>query len=240
MDWDAFFTVHKDLPREGPGTQDDVDWACGLADLAPDAVICDAGAGPGGDVSALLAHVPRGRVVAVEKVPGFVRQGQTRFADTPRVSFEEGDMAALADHAQAPFDLIWCAGALYFLGLEAGIAAMAKALKAGGVLAFSEPCFFVDSPSPAARAFWDGYPAQTPETLSKMLQDAGFAVLGQRALPDDSWEAYFRPMERRIAELRTTQSERLEPMLEACAAEADAWRAVRRETGYLLSVARLG
>ena len=42
MDWEAFFTVHRGLPREGPGTAEDVAWACGLAGLPEGAVICDA------------------------------------------------------------------------------------------------------------------------------------------------------------------------------------------------------
>lgn len=240
MDREAFFTVHKDLPREGPGTADDVDWACGLAAVAPDAVICDAGAGPGGDVPALVAHVPCGRVLAVEKFPGFVAQGQARFAKAPRVQVEIGDMASLPGHALAPFDMIWCAGALYFLGLEGGIDCMARALKPGGVLAFSEPCFFVEDPSRAARDFWEGYRAGTAQSIATALQTAGFEMLGQRHLPDASWEAYYHPMLARIAQLRDRSSQWLEPMLDACTAEADAWRVVRGETGYLLTVARFG
>ncbi len=57
-----------------------------------------------------------------------------------------------------PFDLIWSAGALYFLGVTDGLTGWRAALAPGGAVAFSEPCFFTDTPSDAARAFWDGYP----------------------------------------------------------------------------------
>ena len=73
MDWEAFFTVHKDLPREGPGSPDDVAWALDLAALPEGAVICDAGAGAGGDVAALARA---GRVLAVDQQDGFVAQMQ--------------------------------------------------------------------------------------------------------------------------------------------------------------------
>ena len=53
----AFFTVHQDLPREGPGDRESLDWALGLAGVAPEGVILDAGCGPGADVPGLLAHV---------------------------------------------------------------------------------------------------------------------------------------------------------------------------------------
>jgi len=31
MKWDTFFKIHDDLPREGPGSGDDVAWACAQA-----------------------------------------------------------------------------------------------------------------------------------------------------------------------------------------------------------------
>lgn len=235
MDWEAFFTVHRGLPREGPGTAQDVAWACGLAGLPEGAVICDAGCGPGGDIAALLDAVPGAQVVAVDKSAGFVAEAAARFAGEARVSVVEGDLGALP----GPFDMIWCAGALYFLGLRDGLAAMARALKPGGVLAFSEPCFFTDAPGAEARAFWEGHPAQSAEGIAAAVTAAGFDVLGTRKVPDAGWEAYYQPMEARIAALRPDADARLAEMLDLCAAEAVAWRQIRDETGYLLCVARL-
>ncbi|NBE08519.1 class I SAM-dependent methyltransferase [Paragemmobacter ruber] len=237
MDWDSFFTVHSDLPREGPGEAGDVAWALALAGVPEGAAICDAGAGSGGDVAALLA-LPGARVLAIDSHPGFVAQMRARFAGEARVVVEEADMAALARHPAGPFDLIWCAGALYFLGLEAGLARMAGALKPGGVLAFSEPCVFVDAPSKAAVGFWEGYPARDAAGIGAAVAAAGYESLGARALGDAAWEAYYGPMEARIAALRPGADAALTAMLEVCAAEAALWRWVRGETGYLLTVAR--
>jgi SAM-dependent methyltransferase len=237
MDWDAFFTVHRDLPREGPGEAADVAFALDLAGLPAGAVICDAGAGTGGDVAALLA-APGARVLAIETEDRFVAAMQARLGDDPRVRVEGWDMADLDAHPWAPFDLIWCAGALYFLGLEDGLAAMGRALRPGGVLAFSEPCFRTASPSAAARDFWEGYPTRPEADILRTVAAGGYTVLGTRILPDSAWEAYYRPMEARIARLRPGADEGLTAMLDQCAAEADLWRAVRAETGYLLTVAR--
>ncbi|MFC6759581.1 hypothetical protein ACFQFQ_08945 [Sulfitobacter porphyrae] len=46
-DMTAFYQLHRDLPREGPGEAADVAWATALADLAPVARVADVACGPG-------------------------------------------------------------------------------------------------------------------------------------------------------------------------------------------------
>ncbi len=238
MDRENFFVVHRDLPREGPGTPQEVGWAVRLAGLPEAAVICDACCGPGGDIADLLSAAPTATVLGVEKHAGFVEAAQARYADMPRVQVEEGDVSVLDRHATAPFDMIWCAGALYLFGLQDGLALMRRALKPGGVLAFSEPCFFTDTPSEAARAFWDGYDTRQDAEIRAAVADAGFRLLGQRKVADAGWEAYYQPMEARIAALRPGADAALSATLDECAKEAQDWRALREETGYSLYVAR--
>ncbi len=237
MDWSMFFEVHKDLPREGPGAEADVLWALDLAALPEGAAICDAAAGPGADVPALLT-VPGARVLAFDKTAQFVTQMRDRFAFSKAVTVSEGDLAGIADLPGAPFDMIWCAGALYFLGLEDGLQVMRKALKPGGALAFSEPCYFVDDPGQAAQDFWEGYPTRDAGGITAAVSAAGFEVLGARPVSDEGWEAYYRPVEARIAAMRAGADAPLTKMLDLCAQEARDWRAVKSETGYLLTVAR--
>ena len=55
----AFFTVHKDLPREGPGLADDVLWALKVAETPEDGAILDAACGPGADTVTLATSPPR-------------------------------------------------------------------------------------------------------------------------------------------------------------------------------------
>ena len=238
MDWDAFFKLHHALPREGPGQAADVAWAMGLADLPEAPLICDLGCGPGADTAALLDAVPDAEVLAIEAHGPYVDAVRDRFQGDPRVKAETGDMAQLPDHPAAPFDAIWCAGALYFLGLEAGPATMARALRPGGVLAFSEPAFFTEAPSDGARAFWDDYPTRHEAAVAVAVRRAGFRLLGQRQLADAAWEAYFAPIDERIAGLRAGADAALAAALDAAEAEAAGWRTHRAETGYTLVVAR--
>ena len=225
----GFFRLHSDLPREGPGEPGDVRWALVTAGTPPGAHILDAGSGPGGDIPALL-ELPGARITAVDAHAPFIDTVRARF---PQVTAFAGDMAT----AEGPFDLIWCAGALYFLGISAGLAAFGPRLAPGGSVAFSEPCLFSDSPSDEARAFWEGYPARPEPLLRAEIEGAGYRILGTRRLSDAAWEAYYGPIEARAAALRPGADPDLLRAITMSEAEADLWRRVKAETGYLLVVA---
>lgn len=225
----AFFELHKDLPREGPGDLESLDWALSQVNLAQDAAILDAGCGPGADIAGLLAHVPDGRVTAIELHTPFVEAAANAFAGEPRVTVMEGDMATPPG---GPYDLIWCAGALYFLGVADGLTAWKRVLKPGGFVAFSEPLYFVETPSDEARAFWDGHPVGHRADVLADIAAAGFTLKADRKLPDAAWEAYYQPLEARIARLRDGADEALTAVLDEGDAEASGWRAHKEATGY--------
>jgi SAM-dependent methyltransferase len=226
---EAFFHLYAEVPRAGPGEPDDVRWALGLAGTPQGALILDAGCGPGGDIATLLEH-PGARVTAVDSHPGFIETIRARF---PQVTAFAGDMAT----AEGPFDFIWCAGALYFLGLSSGLAAFRPRLADTGAIAFSEPCHFADAPSPEAVAFWEGYPARSEARLRADVEGAGYRILATRRLSDAAWEAYYGPLTARADALRPGASPELLGVLAAAAAAPALWERVKAETGYLLIVA---
>lgn len=241
MDFQLFFEVHKDLPREGPGSPDEVRWATGLANVPPDGAICDAGCGPGGDFAALLEAIPEGRLVGVDTTEHFITEALAKFDDDKRVEAKVLSMEDADSLDAAPFDMIWCAGALYFFGVPDGLAALKKAMKPGGVVAFSYPCFFTDPPSAKAKAFWgdDISLVQSEAGLLSAVAESGFEVLGHRKVSDEAWEAYYQPQDARVAALRPDASPELVEVLDMCDAEAAGWRAAKDDTGYMLVVARL-
>ena len=236
-DWpeDAFFTLHADLPREGPGETADVAWAAGLAGMRPDARILDAASGPGGDIGALLRAAPQGHVTAIDLHAPFIEAARARWGADARVTLLTGDMTA----PEGPFDFIWCAGAVYFLGIEAALSVWRPRLAPGGAIAFSEPCLFTGTPSEGAIAFWEGYARLTDAAgIAAQVQAAGFETVATRIVGDIGWESYFRPMEARIARLRPGADAALSLVLDMAEAEIAGWRAHKAETGYLLSVVR--
>lgn len=233
---EAFFTVHRDLPREGPGSDADVLWAARLAGVARDARILDAGCGPGADVPALRSVAPDGRVVAVEAHAPFIDQARARVGDDPRVTLVAGDMESV----EGPFDFVWSAGALYFLGIEPGLAVLGGKLAPGGAIAFSHLTYLVSEPDAELRAALvaelpdiDG-----PDALTARIRSAGFEMLGQRILPRASWEAYYGPLRERIAALRPEADPVLAAALDESEAEAALHDRFGDQYGYTLSVVR--
>ncbi|WP_298969807.1 trans-aconitate 2-methyltransferase [uncultured Roseobacter sp.] len=233
--WDAFFELHRDLPREGPGEDADVAWAAEIADLKPDARICDAACGPGADIAALRRVAPQGHVDAMDKVAGFVEQARARQGDDPNVTLSVADMSDIT----GPYDMIWCAGALYFLGVTEGLQCWRKALAPGGVVAFSQVCWFTEDRPKAAVDLWADYPEMTDVAgVAAWVEAAGYTTLATRKISDRAWEDYYGPLDQRIAKLSPGASGALTQVLEEARTEAAVWRAHRKSFGYLLSVVR--
>lgn len=231
--WNAFFELHRDLPREGPGSPDDVTWAAQTAGLPYTARILDVACGPGADIGPLLAAAPQGHVTAVDKVDHFVAQAQAVHGADPRTTIYAGDMAEV----EGPFDFIWCAGAVYFLGVTEALKLWRGKLAPGGSIAFSQICWFTESPSEAAKAGWAEYPAMTNEAgLQDLITQAGYRCLATRRVSDAGWEDYFGPIDARIAALRPTAQSPLTDVLDEAEAEAALWRAERDAFGYQICV----
>jgi trans-aconitate methyltransferase len=230
----AFFDLHQQIPRQGPGCPEDVRWVADQIGLAADARVCDAGCGPGADTETFLALLPEGRVTALDAHGIFIDELLARLGPDDRLTAFAGDMAKL----KGPFDLIWCAGAVYFLGITKALTVWRPALAKGGHLAFSEPCFFTETPSELARNYWGGYAAGTEAEIRAEVEDAGYAVLGTRPVPDVAWEAYHRPLAARVAALRAGADAELTQVLDEAAREIADWQKVKAETGYLLVLAR--
>ncbi len=235
-DLPPFFQVHSGLDREGPGCPADVAWALGQVDLLAKARVCDAGCGPGADTVTLAELMPEARIDAVDKFAHFVDEAQQRVRRFgPRVQVRQGDMAALG----APYDLIWCAGALYFLGVTEGLLTWRTALAPGGTIVFSEPCLPDGPVSPAVRDFWAEYPQATDLAgIESRVTAAGFEVIATRQIVGAPWEAYYTPMQAKIDVLRAQADPALTEVLDECQREIDLWRAASDQVAYALLVVR--
>ncbi|MEM6372730.1 MAG: class I SAM-dependent methyltransferase [Pseudomonadota bacterium] len=229
----AFFTVHRDLPREGPGEAADVHWALEQLDLSGTVDVLDAACGPGADLEVLADALPQARLTGIEMTPHFASAARERVARFgPRATAREGDMR----DPGGPYDLIWCAGALYFLGVTDGLRGWRTALKPGGVVAFSEPVLLRDTPG--GRAFWEEYPQITQlDGIIAQAADAGYRTLAHRIIVGAPWQTYYDPMQARIDMLRAqAPDEALSAALEENQREIDLWRAARDDIAYALLV----
>ena len=232
--WDAFLQAREGLPRQGPGTQEDVRWVLDRIGLTGAVDVFDAGCGPGDDTVALAEALPEANIRAVDTAEPFVRQAQDRLKPYgDRAKAEVGSMA----EPGGPYDLIWCAGALYFLGVAEGLRLWRDALRPGGHVAFSEPVALAPF-SPAAAAFWEEYPGITDLAgIEERATAGGYRVLDHRMIVGAPWARYYDPMQARNDHLRATATD---PLLLAAVAEnqteIDRWRAARDEIAYALLI----
>jgi trans-aconitate methyltransferase len=229
---EAFFRLHRGLPREGPGCAADVEWALSVVGRPGRAI--DAACGPGADTVTLAQALPGARIEAVDAQAHFVaaaRQRTAGFGD--RVSVRQGDMRTLA----GPADLIWCAGAVYMLGIETALAGWRDVLAPGGHVAFSEPVLLSADPAPAAREFWAGYrEIGDAGAIAARVSAAGYRTLATRVLTGPPWVDYYQPMEARIARLRPDAGAELGAVLDEAEREIALWRECPDEVAYLLAI----
>jgi trans-aconitate methyltransferase len=231
----AFWVLHSDLPREGPGEAADIEWLSQQINIPSDARICDVACGPGADIAALRGLGAQADVTAIDGQESFIAAAKSANAPLTNITYQTGDMSELS----GPYDLIWCAGAVYFLGIEKALSTWRSALSPSGRIAFSEPCYFTDTPSKGAQAFWEGEGAITNEAgIKARIEAAGYELIATRKLSDAAWENYYTPMEARIEKLRPDADADLHTTLDEGLAEIAGWRAHRAETGYLLCVVK--
>ena len=229
----AFFDLYESLPRQGPGDRETLDFTLKVIRAGGAERILDAGCGAGADIDGLLAWAPAGHVSAVDSHVPFVEQVVKRNGDDPRVKAIATDIATLT----GPFDLIWSAGTLYFLGLEAGFRIFHSMRAPSGALVFSHPAYFNKTPSQAATDFWEGEgEVFDHETVYEKVRAAGYTVFDAVKLPDAAWEAYYSPLQARIDALNLASGDMV-ATLEGAQREIDGWRKARAKTGYLQFIA---
>lgn len=229
----AFHRLYSGLDREGPGTTEDVLWALERLGIADGAMVCDAGCGSGADTLTLGRALPRARIEAVEQMDHLAAEATARCADLPNVVVRAGDMGDL----HGPYDLIWSAGALYFLGVTEGLQAWAPALASGGAVAFSEPVRLAKDA--ATDRFWAEYPALTDlDGITERVEAAGYAMVDHRMIVGAPWKAYYRSLAARIVDLSDDPDPELQEVLAASWEEISNWRAAPDRIAYALVLAR--
>lgn len=203
---DPFFTVHHDLPREGPGSDEATRTVLGrLPPLPPDAVVVDYGCGPGRQ-TIVLAQTLRRPVTGIDIHGPFLDRlmadaGRQGVADLVRARRE--DMMAPSD-PPGSIDLLWSEGAAYVPGFATALERWRPLLKDGGLAVISELTWLTDDPPDDVRDFWDeNYPQmQTTAANVRAAERCGYQVLETWTLPQaDWWPDYYTPLRLRLNEL---------------------------------------
>ncbi|MDU9003742.1 class I SAM-dependent methyltransferase [Sedimentitalea todarodis] len=233
-DEEVLARIYTGLDREGPGDPADVAWAIKRLGLNGARAVCDAGCGSGADSETLANALPKAQITAIEQLPHLVKEAQARCERIPNVTVRQGDMARL----DGPFDLIWCAGAIYFLGVTAGLRGWRSGLAAGGTVAFSEPVL-LGSADETVSAFWQEYPAITNlDGIAARIEAADFEVLDHRQIIGAAWQRYYTPLAAHLVALRATDDPGLREPVAATEREIALWRTAQDRIAYALMLAR--
>lgn len=240
-----FWEIHSELPREGPGNSECVARAVELARPLPSApAILDLGCGLGGQTLDLAALLPKASIVALDAHRPFLDELERRAAAhgiADRIQTSHGDMRSLA-FAPESFDLIWCEGAAYFLGLEGALRGWRRLLKPGGKIAFTEPVWLRADPPEDLVVFWAEYPQmRSVDGVRTVVGDCGYRLRGDFILPEEAWwDNYYAPMEKKLPALRERYGHDPEslPVIADAQAEIDTYLAKASFYGYLFVVAQ--
>jgi len=182
-----FFELHSGLPREGPGGRDCTARALAMAGpLPPHPPILDVACRPGMQTMDLAALLPQARIVAVDTHFPFLEELQRRAraaGAAHRIEALRADMAALP-FAPGSFDLIWCEGAAYIMGVGKALRAWQPLLRRGGKLALTEAVSLKSgAPEPVKRC-WAEYPDNRDIAFNRRLvRECGYELLGDFVLP---------------------------------------------------------
>lgn len=236
----AFFEIHSGLDREAPGSDETTRRALAMAGPGPFRRVLDAGCGPGAASAVLLAALPEAHVRAVDLHAPFVEAAKARAAALGASGRFDADCADMAAE-KGPFDLIWCEGAIYFLGVEAGLRGWRDALAPGGRIVFSDAVWLTDAPRPQAREMWKDYAGMTDAAgVRRAVEAAGFRALDAFVQPESDWDAYLDAVAARAGALAPkARTEGAKAAVAEALREAEVWRACRGDYGYLMVAAAL-
>ncbi len=242
-----FYELFSGLPRQGPGTAASTRRALELVpDIGPRTRILDIGCGTGAQ-TLVLANSSPSHIVAVDNHPPFVdalKREVHELGIADRVEACVADMRRL-DFTDGSFDLIWCEGAIYNMGLEAGLRDWRRMLQHNGHIALTEVCWRKPEPPAACAAFWNReYPAiRDTQALLDAIGACGYETVGHFPLPASAWwDDYYRPLQDNVTRFRERYHDvqaALE-LAERCQTEIDIWHAYSEFYGYEFVVLRAG
>lgn len=239
------FELFGGLPRQGPGSAASTRRALNcIPELTSESRILDLGCGTGAQ-TLFLAKFSPGEIVAIDSHEPYVtvlNKQATELGVADRVIATEGDMRDL-NFLNTSFDLIWCEGAIYNIGVETALKEWRRLLRYEGHLVFTEVCWIHSDPPEECRLFWeDEYPAiRHVKDLLEAIKTCSYEVLDHFALPkSDWWDDYYRPLQDKVDAFRATHVEDADAqqICDQCEREINVWLNYAAYYGYEFFVLR--
>ena len=203
---DIFFEIHKNLPKEAPGSRETTRGVYNLIRTLPKRpLILDIGCGPGMQTLE-LAKISNGSIYAVDNHQPYLQSllKNTKKYSLNNIHIRNQSMFKLT-FKEKKFDLIWSEGAIYIIGFEKGLKYWKKFLKRKGILAISEVSWIKKHPPVKLKKFWaENYPSiRNIEQNLELISKSGYKPLLTYVFPEkDWWNSYYIPLVKRINRLK--------------------------------------
>jgi len=205
MDWEIFFDIHKNLPREGSGRDEYTQKAFEMIPTIKQPRILDIGCGPGLQ-TIKLAKLTDGKIIGIDIHQPYLDQLEKSAIKeklTDRIKILNQSMFDM-NFPEEYFDIIWAEGSIFIIGFEQGLNEWKKFIKKNGYLAIHEMTWLKDNPPKEISDYWKGvYPGiSTVSENLELIPRCGYRLLGHFALPEDAWWIeYYGPLEKRLKKL---------------------------------------
>ena len=242
---EIFFDVQRGLPRQGIGDSECTRKAFALCSELPEQpAILDIGCGPGMQ-TIVLAESSSGKITAIDNCNEYLDELRSRAIKASlshRIKIRNADMTAL-DFPEESFDLIWCEGAIYNMGVLKALKSWRPLLRNQGYLVFSDMIWLDEQATgEVAEYFSKEYPAMTSiQNIINTIQKNDYKVIGDFALPESAWwDDYYSPLEAKLPSLKQKykDNEAALGVITMSEAEIDVRRRFASSYGYHFFVAK--
>jgi ubiquinone/menaquinone biosynthesis C-methylase UbiE len=208
---ELFYKIFESLPRQGPGDDKSMGKAYKkLQGLPVHPNILDVGCGTGGQTLE-LASISDGSITAIDNYGPFIEILKKNTAQSGYknkiIAFVQ-DMKTM-DFEKESFDLIWCEGAAYFMGIGNALSAWKQFLRPEGYVVISELVWLKkEAPKEVRDFFQNEYPEMKYYShFFSVIKNAGYKKIAYFALPGQSWwDNYYFPIMKKIEEIRPDYS----------------------------------
>lgn len=106
------------------------------------------------------------------------------------------------------FDLVWCEGSVYSIGLRCALEKWRKLLSPGGRIAVSDLVWIDTNPDAEVRSYWEnqGVTLCYADDIRESFVSHGYNVIEDFIFPNRDWQNYYGPLRERLPKWKPEHS----------------------------------
>lgn len=233
---EAFWKIHENLPRQGPGSDETTNRLLSKANPANTIRrAIDMGCGPGR--SAIMMAEKGIVVTAIDTHQPFLDELSKHAKDKRLDNLIQTNNVSMdkVSYPEGSFDLVWSEGTAYIIGFQQALVSWKKLLAPEGKVVITDCFWLTDNRSTEAVDFWKADPLMmTIEQAIKVAEEAGYSLEYQYTQPDSDWfDEYYTPMEHKIKTLSINPDQGMQEALSMTELEIHVRKKYGDEYGHI-------